>query len=398
MAKKSYGKNITSINTPIQFHLPEGGVSQVLNTSAEAQEWFNQNYKDKYSIVDYVPTQRDSEHPVELEEIVVTAPAPKTSKGSARGIDIYSGSAAPSSSYMKAYNRIGMNPIFNSIRVENYQKAMDRNPNFSQDWDMASNISEGVNIMSGGLLNRLSPTQNIGLAIDIAQGDNFWNSWFGNSGIVSDNFTQNHPYWAAGINLVGDTGTYMSALRAINAARPAIVGAKMRTIKLGVPESPPIKPNMRFRLGDVEINDPNLNYRQGKSGLVDDFIRTGVVRTQENPSLAIEKAANPQRKFLLTKSFNNPMFRQGSLWYDGHLVEWPRQTSPDYSDLLVTRQPLQFATKSSGLARFDQSGRRIPLTENQLNPTNTTPYIWKEGYGFKKYTPKPVIQLPIFKK
>jgi hypothetical protein len=35
---------------------------------------------------------------------------------------------------------------------------------------------------------------------------------------------------------------------------------------------------MRYRLGDVEINDPNLNYRQGTSGIVRDFQKTGRVR------------------------------------------------------------------------------------------------------------------------
>lgn len=75
-----------------------------------------------------------------------------------------------------------------NIRVRNYQKAEARNPNFSRDWDMTSNIAERVNVMSGGFLNRLSPTQNIGLVIDSAQGDNIMQSWFGNSGIVSDNF------------------------------------------------------------------------------------------------------------------------------------------------------------------------------------------------------------------
>lgn len=90
-----------------------------------------------------------------------------------------------------------------NIRVRNYQKAEARNPNFSRDWDMASNIGEGVNVMSGGFLNRLSPTQNIGLVIDAAQGDNIMQSWFGNSGIVSDNFAQNHPYWTFGINTLG---------------------------------------------------------------------------------------------------------------------------------------------------------------------------------------------------
>ena len=95
-----------------------------------------------------------------------------------------------------------------NIRVRNYRKAEARNPNFSRNWDMASNIAEGVNIMSGGVLNRLSPTQNIGLIIDAAKGKNFMDSWFGNSGIVSDNFAQNHPYWTFGINALGDFGIY----------------------------------------------------------------------------------------------------------------------------------------------------------------------------------------------
>ncbi len=140
------------------------------------------------------------EYPIVLPEVLVTAKRPSKTR-----------------SFLQWFNdEVLLNP--GNIRVKNYQRAMDRNPNFSQDWDMASNINEGVNVISGGLLNRLSPTQNIGLAIDIAQGDNFWNSWFGNSGIVSDNFAQNHPYWTTGINLVGDIGTYASAggVRALN--------------------------------------------------------------------------------------------------------------------------------------------------------------------------------------
>ena len=99
-------------------------------------------------------------------------------------------------------------PIFGQRRVNNYRKALQRNPQFSDNWDMASNIAEGVNIMSGGIFNRLSPTQNIGLIIDTANGKNFMNSWFGNSGIVSDNFAQQHPYLSFGINALGDFGTY----------------------------------------------------------------------------------------------------------------------------------------------------------------------------------------------
>lgn len=105
-------------------------------------------------------------------------------------------------------NFLQTDPIFGQRRVNNYRKALQRNPQFSDNWDMASNIAEGVNIMSGGVFNRLSPTQNIGLIIDVAKGKNFMNSWFGNSGIVPDNFAQQHPYLSFGINALGDFGTY----------------------------------------------------------------------------------------------------------------------------------------------------------------------------------------------
>lgn len=99
------------------------------------------------------------------------------------------------------------NPIFGSDRVNINRRASQRNSNFYQNYDMLGNIAEGVNVMSGGILNRLSPTQNTGLFIDTVQGDNIMKSWFGNSGIVSDKFQQEHPYWSMVINGLGDAGT-----------------------------------------------------------------------------------------------------------------------------------------------------------------------------------------------
>jgi hypothetical protein len=61
--------------------------------------------------------------------------------------------------------------------------------------------------MSGGFLNRLSPTQNLRLLYDTVTGENIMNSWMGNSGIVSNNFAQEHPYLSFGINAIGDLGT-----------------------------------------------------------------------------------------------------------------------------------------------------------------------------------------------
>lgn len=110
MAKK-YGRDISSVTTPVLFHLPDGS-SQSFKTSAEAQDWFNKNYGDsRYSMEEYVPTEGDAEHPIELQEVVVTGQAPnKSASPTRRGIDMYAG-ANYSPRFNRAYNSLGMNPF-----------------------------------------------------------------------------------------------------------------------------------------------------------------------------------------------------------------------------------------------------------------------------------------------
>lgn len=127
------------------------------------------------------------EHPIELREVVATA------KRSRPWYD----------KVAQWFNdEVFLNP--GNIRAKNYRRAMDRNPNFSEDWDMASNISEGINVMSGGLLNRGSLSQNIGLIKDIKNGRSFMESWFGNNGIVPDQFIKKHPIFGTFINTAVD--------------------------------------------------------------------------------------------------------------------------------------------------------------------------------------------------
>lgn len=112
MKPKNYGKDISSVKTPVRFHLPDGS-SQRFNNSTEAQQWFNQNYGNGYSMVEYVPTQGDSEHPIELGEVVVTAPAPKTNSRTTptrRGFDRWIG-ANYSPRFNAASAKLGMNPL-----------------------------------------------------------------------------------------------------------------------------------------------------------------------------------------------------------------------------------------------------------------------------------------------
>ena len=71
-----------------------------------------------------------------------------------------------------------------------------------------------------------------------------------------------------------------------------------------------LNPQTRFRLGDVEIDNPNLAYRQGTTGLVDDFLNTGIVRS-EGMGVKRTTPTSRGRLLLLSKNFNNPMFQQG---------------------------------------------------------------------------------------
>ena len=126
--------NISLITTPIRFHLPDGS-SQYFDNSTEAQQWFDQNYKDGYSVINYVPTQGDSEHPIQLQEVTITAPKSKSTK---KGVDRFIG-ANYSPRFNAAYDKLGMNPL-------NWHKYI---PTSYWNSNTHKAINEGNNIAAG---------------------------------------------------------------------------------------------------------------------------------------------------------------------------------------------------------------------------------------------------------
>ena len=166
-----------------------------------------------------------------------------------------------------------------------------------------------------------------------------------------------------------------------------------------------LQPQTRFRLGDVEIDNPNLAYRQGSTGLVNDFLNTGIVRSEGMGDKRTVPTSRG-RLLLLSKDFSNPMFQYGHQWYGvpkiGQVVDHSTQ-----QDMLVTAEPLSVATKSSkavnpdgvsgtfdvrGISTFN-NGRRVPMNESQLNSSNTSAYIWNPSYGYEKVRPiEPSVQ------
>lgn len=72
-----------------------------------------------------------------------------------------------------------------------------------------------------------------------------------------------------------------------------------------------ITPKMLFKLGDVEINNPNLYYRQGSRHMGNHFLRTGVVSAGDTNYLPAVKVNGIQ--LTRKEAFRNPMFSKGHL-------------------------------------------------------------------------------------
>jgi hypothetical protein len=70
-------------------------------------------------------------------------------------------------------------------------------------------------------------------------------------------------------------------------------------------------PKMLFKLGDVEINNPNLYYRQGSRHMGNHFLRTGVVSAGDTNHLPAVKVNGIQ--LTRKEAFRNPMFSKGHL-------------------------------------------------------------------------------------
>ena len=199
-------------------------------------------------------------------------------------------------------------------------------------------------------------------------------------------------------------------------------------------------PIIRTKIGDVEINDPQLFYRQGPVEMGEDFIKTGVV--------------NPGTEYV------NPMFARGKLFYglgDAQkttytppakgegirlLLAKPRVDKPK-PDLIITKaemfpanaksRPIKeiiekdnfhpFSEKDyktyTGMEDFmDQYNsayyngefpdyrqiRRITheqtrtVPKEQLDTSNATLYRYKQGYGYKKITQEPSTSLAFFER
>jgi hypothetical protein len=188
-----------------------------------------------------------------------------------------------------------------------------------------------------------------------------------------------------------------------NWARGKLIAREMDRSPFGGIGGPVLSPQVRTRVGDVEIDNPLLTYRQGDASMGADFLNTGVVSMKNG-------------------SYDNPMFAQGKLFY-GSPSEVPSLLNPSSgatkgsrsgrvfllrkpkdmtakSDLLVSDIDMANANKDSHIVspyirvqdeegniivtKVNEDLRRVPFAEEPATSENTTLYRWKPNYGYKR--------------
>lgn len=102
----------------------------------------------------------------------------------------------------------------NETKAVEARKSVDLSNEYSADNFLNQALVSGTVEPS---MRFMSPSQYVGAAFDAAQGKRgFLQSLtLGNSGFVTDNFAANHPLLSAGINLVGDVGSYYGLAKGI---------------------------------------------------------------------------------------------------------------------------------------------------------------------------------------
>lgn len=100
------------------------------------------------------------------------------------------------------------------------------------------------NAVTGGVFNRLSPVQNLRFGYDLLTGNkNAWNGYvYGNNGIVSDSFAQEHPYLSILFNGATDAGIGLGAWAAANPAEAAELASAAGSFVRNIRNKAKIKP------------------------------------------------------------------------------------------------------------------------------------------------------------
>ena len=165
-----------------------------------------------------------------------------------------------------------------------------------------------------------------------------------------------------------------------------------------------VNPIIRTKIGDVEINNPELYYHQSGLGKAKNFFNTNRMRTpQEEYWLKQEHVPLELRTGIIPGFPQNPgraMFSQGKLWYGLNPEQFP--------DLLVTAKEMPVANSKAGIVRgslqkLESQGTRRVTSDNigDIGPhtnQNTSAYTYIPRYGYRQIQQEPKTSLRFFER
>lgn len=128
------------------------------------------------------------------------------------------------------------------------------------------------------------------------------------------------------------------------------------------------KPIIRTKVGDIEINNPELYYRQGSKEMADDFLKTGIVNTDG--------------------AYSNPMFAQGHLWY-GIPKRFTKREEIKIGKLKLSKRnedvPKTHLLVSNPSTPMVGANHKSGISNNTVHVTKSYPISDKDKFIYKEY-------------
>lgn len=267
----------------------------------------------------------------------------------------------------------------------------------------------------------------------------------GNTGFFTEEYVKGHPYISTAGNLAGDILTGIGIAKTpklFNIAndwnKSRIINKELnRSIRNSSLIEPIFKPTPRIKLGDVEINNPEIAYRQGNDlgrtymkykdvdksiaqHQIENNIDQAILKDKYKPvenilDRAIENNIfDPETGYVGNSQYldiyrQTPMYAKGFLWYGAPKLNQILKKGNLQSGLLISPinndfvigTPTARAMKNNGIkikngvtTVTDNGGRLVPsdIDNLGLNLNNIDAYTWVPGYGYKRV----VKERPIF--
>lgn len=257
------------------------------------------------------------------------------------------------------------------------------------------NFTNTLNVMTGGISNRFSPTQNIRAAYDLfdpslSTQDKINSTVYGNNGIVSNKFVEEHPILSFGTNLIGDAATPKSLLNTIIKSTKSY--QLIKDLYNNVQDLRYIRDfNKRYRYNLIKpktsiiFNNQRLDDLYNHTAKVHNTFARGV-----DPYEAIEygrfpDGINPKEAAryslthipLPTKSNDAGLLEGEAALYTSNSIDLAKRYTNGNGYVGILRRPLKYGQETRRNFLKENDFRFHPIPDNDMSITTDYPSYYK---------------------